>query len=179
VNEVPVVFANSYEALVRVLGNRLDASVYEKLLNLGVDVRRLNPAYPYDLWVRSLEVAMEVLWPGKTKDQQAHSMGRAIFESYGQTVMGKALLRVIQVLGPKRALARMARNLRTTNNYSQTELRELGENEYELWVNRVAFPNYFVGVLEAGLGFAGATDLRVELVSYELEAGAVFRLSWR
>ncbi|MDP3499072.1 MAG: DUF2378 family protein [Myxococcales bacterium] len=177
--DAPVVFGNSVESLVRVLGPALDEKVRQKFLALGIDLFKPNPAYPYVLWVEALQLAMDLLWPGVARDVATWRMGRAIFESYGQTVMGKALMALVKVLGPKRALDRMSRNLRTTNNYSETRLTEVGPNRYELWVNKVAFPHYFRGLLEAGLEFGGATEVKVELGSVSATEGVVFNLSWK
>ncbi|MDP3231653.1 MAG: DUF2378 family protein [Myxococcales bacterium] len=177
--DAPVVFGNSVESLVRVLGPALDEKVRQKFLALGIDLFKPNPAYPYELWVEALQLAMDLLWPGVARDVATWRMGRAIFESYGQTVMGKALMALVKVLGPKRALDRMSRNLRTTNNYSETRLTEVGPNRYELWVNRVAFPHYFRGLLEAGLEFGGATEVKVEVGSVSATEGVAFNLSWK
>lgn len=178
-SEAPVVFGNSVEALVRVLGPALDGRVQQRFLAIGVDLFNPNPAYPYELWLTTLNLAMEVLWPTLPRDEATFRMGRAIFESYGQTVMGKALLQLVKVLGPRRALERMSRNLRTTNNYSDTKLTEVGPNHFELWVNRVAFPHYFRGLLEAGLEFGGAKAVKVGIGSVSQEQGVVFELRWQ
>lgn len=176
--EAPVVFGNSVEALVRVLGAALTPAVHQRFLKLGVDLTRPNPAYPYQQWLETLELAMEVLWPGLARDEATYRMGRAIFESYGETVLGKALLQVVRVLGPRRALERMSRNLRTTNNYSETKLTEVGPNQFELWVNRVAFPHYFRGLLQAGLEFGGAAQPAVAVARVSETEGVVFTITW-
>lgn len=176
-DDAKVVFGNSVEALVRVLGPALTEPVRRQFIDLGVDLLKPNPAYPYAVWISALSLAMKVLWPTLSHEQATYRMGRAIFESYGQTLMGQALLQLIKVLGPKRALERMARNLRTTNNYSETKLTPRGERAFELWVNQVAFPHYFRGLLEAGLEFGGARTPVVEFRS-EGVAGVVFWVSW-
>jgi uncharacterized protein (TIGR02265 family) len=178
VSEGAVVFGNSVEALVRVLGPRLDAATLERFRGIGVDLHAPNPAYPYDTWLAALRLAMEVLWPGVGHDEATYLMGRAIFESYGHTLVGKALLQLIKVLGPRRALERMSRNLRTTNNYSETRLTARGPTHYELWVNRVAFPHYFRGLLTAGLEFGGATAPVVTAGEVGADGSVVFELKW-
>jgi uncharacterized protein (TIGR02265 family) len=174
----PVVFGTSVEALVRVLGPTLTEPVRARFLALGVDLERPNPAYPYETWLDALRLAMALKWPEAPLDEATYRMGRAIFESYGETVMGKALLQLVKVLGPRRGLERMTRNLRTTNNYSETRLTVVGPNQYHLWVNKVAFPHYFRGLLEAGLEFGGAKHLSVRVASVSAEEGVVFDLSW-
>ncbi|MBE2250442.1 MAG: DUF2378 family protein [Myxococcus sp.] len=174
----PVVFENSMVSLARVLGPALDEDVHQRFLALGVDLRNPNPAYPYEVWVDALTLALKVLWPGVPREEATYRLGRAIVTSFGDTGMGKALLGLVKVLGPHRALERMGRNLRTTNNYSETRLTPAGGNRYELWVNRVVFPDFFRGLVEAGLESGGATAPRVDLLSATPE-GVVFAVEWR
>lgn len=178
-SDAPVVFGTSVEALVRVLGQSRTPEVQSRFLALGVDLERPNPAYPYETWLDALRLAMALKWPGVTEEEASYRMGRAIFESYGQTLMGSALLQLLKVLGPRRGLERMTRNLRTTNNYSETRLTVVGPNQYQLWVNKVAFPQYFRGLLEAGLEFSGARSLSVRVATASTTEGAVFDLAWR
>lgn len=177
-NDAPVIFGSSVEALVRVLGPAATPEVRARFLALGIDLERPNPAYPYETWLDALRLAMAIKWPGVPEDEATYRMGRAIFESYGHTLMGSALLQLLKVLGPRRGLERMTRNLRTTNNYSETRLTLVGPNQYRLWVNKVAFPHYFRGLLEAGLEFSAAKSLSVRIVSASPTEGVVFDLAW-
>ncbi|MDX2014619.1 MAG: DUF2378 family protein [Myxococcaceae bacterium] len=177
-SDAPVVFGTSVEALVRVLGATLTPEVHARFVTLGIDLERPNPAYPYETWLEALRLAMALKWPGAPEDEATYRMGRAIFESYSLTLMGSALLQLLKVLGPRRGLERMTRNLRTTNNYSETRLTVVGPHQYQLWVNKVAFPHYFRGLLEAGLEFSGAKSLSVRIVSASAAEGAVFDLAW-
>jgi uncharacterized protein (TIGR02265 family) len=181
--ERPVVFGNSVEALLRVLQPVLTPALAARFRQLGVDLHHPNPAYPYELWVEALRLAMATLYPDASHDEATYRLGRAIFETYGSTLLGKALLQLLRVVGPKRGLERMARNLRTTNNYSETRLVEHGAGHFELWVNRAAFPHYFRGLLEAGLEFAGARQVHVRLLRSGAEAtppdpSVTFELRW-
>ena len=45
-------------------------------------------------------------------------------------------------------------------------------------MNRVAFPHYFRGLLEAGLEFGGAKEVKVGIASVSQEQGVVFDLRW-
>lgn len=173
----PVVFSNSYESLFRVLGPRLDAAAERALLAQGVNPRALHAAYPYETWVASLRWAMELLWPGVALEEATYRMGRAIFVSFAETLMGRALMPLLRLMGPARGLQRMARNLRTTNNYSEATVSQRGPTQYELKLNLVAFPHYYRGLLEAGLEYTGARDIQVE-VAGTAEGGCTVWVSW-
>ena len=172
-----VVFGNCWDALASALGDRLDPSMQAALAEMGIDLKKLHAAYPHALWIRSLELAMERLSPGLPLDEATYRMGRAMYERYGQTIVGKALLQVLAVLGPRRALERLERNFRTTNNYSRTQLIQLAPNRYEVELSDVHFPHYYRGVLDAGLE-RSAKNPQVTLLSHEPDGPARFAVSW-
>lgn len=159
--DAPVVFGSSVEALARVVGPKLTPALKARYAALGFDLGRPHPAYPYDAWVKALELTLSELYPGEPEERATFLLGRALFESYGTTMIGRALMQMLKVLGPRRALHRMARNLRTTNNYSDSRLTEQGERHAELWINKARFPEYFRGLLCAGLEFTGAREVQV------------------
>lgn len=117
---------------------------------------------------------MAKLWPGAPRDEATYKLGRAMFESFGHTFIGKALLQMLRVRG----LQRMTRNLRTSNNYSDTRLSQMGATAWELWINRVAFPHYYRGLIECGLAYCGAKDVRVEVVTHTPDGAAVLIVAW-
>lgn len=175
----PLVFGNSWEALTRVLGDQLDDGLRARFTALGVDMRRPNPAYPYETWVKSLELAMAVLYPGASEDEGSYRIGRAMLESYGYTLVGRALLAMLRALGPRRSLERMERNLRTTNNYSQLKVIMTSYNTYEITVNHVRFKHYYRGLFEFGLQNGGARDVKVTIHHEAQPDSFTFHISWR
>jgi uncharacterized protein (TIGR02265 family) len=177
-SEAPVVFSSGYESLRRLLGDRLDADFTAKLKAQGVDLSALNPAYPYETWVQSLELTMAKLWPGVPRAEATYNLGREMFDSFGHTLLGKALLQMLRVLGPNRGLQRMTRNLRTSNNYSDTKLTQKGPTAWELWINLVAFPHYYRGLVECGLQHSGAKNVQVEILTHTPNGAAVLLIAW-
>ena len=173
-----MVFGSSYEALVRVMGDKLDADFNAKLKAQGVDITAIHAAYPYETWVQSLELAMAKLWPNASHIERTYNMGRAMFESWGHTLMGRALLPLLRLLGPKRGVERMTRNFRSSNNYAETKVTARGPTQYEVWLNLVAFPHYYRGLLEAGVTASGAKEAKVEVLSHAPAGAAVLLLTW-
>lgn len=174
----PLVFTASYESLARALGPKLDPSAKAKFRAHGVDFDRpLQSAYPLTTWVQSLEVACELLLPGRPRDEQTYLVGRRIVLGFAETMVGKALFALLRIQGPHRGLMRMARNLRMSNNYSESSLEKTGVG-YRLWVNKVNFPHYYRGVFEAGLESVGAKDIAVKLLQHDA-AGASFDITFR
>ena len=172
----PVVFHQSYESLRRALGPKLDRRALERFRAHGVHLDRpLEPAYPLDTWVKSLEVACELLAPGQPIEAASHLVGRRIVLSYAETTLGKALFAILRITGVERGLHSMQRNLRTSNNYSETRLEKKPDGSFELWCNRVTFPHYYRGIFEAGLESLGAKKVEVALLKHD-EQGATFSL---
>lgn len=177
-SEQPVIFASAYEALRRVLGDRLDDEVRRRFKAHGVDVERPPPAVPLSTWLASLEATMATLWPDLPPDRAAWELGAAVMRGYAGTLLGRALLQMAKVIGPKRSLERMARNLRSTNNYSETKLTEVGPHRFELWINLVVHPEYFCGLLTVGLELIGVPAPSVRVKSYEKATGLVLDVHW-
>ncbi len=172
-----LVFSQSYESLRRLLGDSLTPPLRERFKQHGVDFERLLPGYPLSTWLRSLEVTLEALFPGVEENEATYQLGRRMFDSYSETLIGKALMAMLRVLGPRRGLLRIDRNLRTMNNYSATCLRELTPSHFELDVNLVRYPHYYRGVLESGLTLAGAKQLAVAVLRHDQRA-TTFDLNW-
>jgi uncharacterized protein (TIGR02265 family) len=97
-------------------------------------------------------------------------------DSYGETLVGKALLTAMKVIGPRRMLERMARNLRTANNYTETKLTSRAD-VHELWCSRVASTSFYCGMLQRGVEVAGGADVLVEATAHD-QSGATFVVRW-
>lgn len=171
-----VIFLQAFESLQRALGERLDPALRGRFkAELGVDFGHLNPAYPLEAWNRGVRLAMQVLFPGDPRAERL--MGARIVQTFAETTIGGALFVMLRVMGPRRALVRLTRNLRTSNNYSETSTKELDPNTYEVWINQVELPHFDAGVLEAGLSNAGARDVKVDVVSTDAK-GTTYRVGW-
>lgn len=175
----PVVFSTAYEALIRVLEGKLDPAAHERFLALGVNLRApLKAAYPYDTWIQSLRVAADLIAPGQSLEEATFLLGYRVLESYSLTLVGKATMGFLRVIGTRRGLEMMRRNLRTTNNYTETKLTEPSPGVFHLWCNHVTFPNYYRGVFKAAFRALGHPEARVEVVSHDQE-GATYLISWK
>ena len=174
--DAPLVFQQAFISLKRVLGSKWSPALAERFKALNVDLEAPEPAYPLDTWVKCLNLGMETLYPGVPLEKATHDIGRRMVEAISETVFGGALFKLLQILGPKRGLQRMARNLRSSNNYSESQVTEVGAGEYELALNLVNYPHYYVGMLEAGLGLMGAKAPVVTLHSHSPDKNARFRI---
>ncbi len=174
----PIVFQHAVEGLIRTLGRPLEREVEERFQAAGVSVERVLPAYPYTTWIRMLEIVADVHSPGAPREQAMFALGQRFLLAFGDTVMGKALLTALAIMGPKRALEQLTRSFRTANNFSETRVVPLGPNHWDVWCSHVAHPDWYRGLLTAGLLQAGAHWVEVT-TRYHDEAGATFEVRYR
>jgi uncharacterized protein (TIGR02265 family) len=174
-----LVFTPIFEALARALGPRLNAEAKERFRALGVnyDAPELLPGYPYETWVQAMDLGSQLLLPNASQDARHEATGRRLIDSYGETLVGKALLTAMRVIGPRRSLERMARNLRTANNYTETKLTVAPDGAYHLWCSKVASVSFYRGLLQRGLEVAGAKEVSVTSLTHDA-TGATFAITW-
>ncbi|RKH12531.1 DUF2378 family protein [Corallococcus sp. CA053C] len=173
-----LVFQQSFEGLIRALGDRLDEPCAKQLRDAGIDPRgKLSVAYPLDVWVGALKLAASVLAPSENLEDGAEVVGRRFLEGYGATLIGSALLAGVRLLGPHRMLDRMTRNLRTGTNYLEARLEQTGPTRYVLTCRPVVVAGFYRGLFAAGLEMSGAKRPSVVLMRSAGDA-AVYELSW-
>lgn len=172
-----IVFEHTMQGLLDVIGPQLTDAVRDRLREVGVDPGALLPAYGTAIYRRALEVVRQSLFADLPPDEGNFAIGRAFFQRYERTLMGRAVLVAIRVLGARRMLDRMSRNFRTANNYTETRVTELGPCDCEVWFNRIIEPHYYRGLLTEALSRAGSDQYEVLLQSHDA-GGAVFRLRW-
>lgn len=174
-----LIFSQTFEGLFRAAGPALDAPTIAALRAAGVDPEaELRPAYPLPVFHEAVRVLGQRLFPGEPADAQTRRLGRAFMDGYGRTMVGRAMVGMMRVIGPRRTLERLSRQFRTGNNFSETRLKELGPGHSELWCNQVAFPAWYEGIVARGLELTGAQDVTARLIRQDAD-GATFEIRWR
>lgn len=172
----PLIFAAAFDSLLRVWGEANRDAARATLLGVGVNIDKLDPAYPLPTWTAALEATARSAFPGVAHDEALYLTGRGVVERYAESLVGKALFGVLKVMGPARALHRLTRNLRSTNNFSEATVTERSPKDFEVVLNLVARPQFERGILTAGLELAGAHDVKVSIVRQD--AGATYDVAW-
>lgn len=175
-----LVFEQTVEAVfVRGLHGRLSPSCKARLRQAGLDLeQKLRPAYAFDAWMTFLRITAQELYPHEPLEQGAFKLGEACIDGFRETMLGRAVLSLLRVLGPRRALMRATQNFRAGNNYTESRLKELGPGQFELWMNEVGpLPTFTAGIVHAGLRTAGAEDIRIELSGHDGHA-CTYCISW-
>lgn len=173
-----LIFAQTIEGLIRSLGEELTPQVTHGLRQRGLDLSAaLLPAYPLSVWIEVLSFVARERHPDLASDEAVAAVGRDFMDGYAQTLVGRAMVPMMRLIGPRRTLARVTRQFRTGNNFSDTRLTEVSATEYQLWVNEVQLAGWYVGILSRGLELAGGRDVKVELLQRDAGAGS-FRVRW-
>ncbi|MFL5343690.1 MAG: DUF2378 family protein [Hyalangium sp.] len=176
-----LVFEQTIEALfVRALSGRLTPECRARLRQAGLDVdQKIKPAYSFDAWMTFIRIAAEELHPGEPLPMATFKLGEIYVEGFRQTMLGRAVLSLLRVLGPRRTIARATQNFRAGNNYTETRITELGANQFDVWMNEVGpFPEFTAGIMQAGMRMTGVKELRIEPFGYDGHA-CTYRISWK
>lgn len=175
-----LVFEQTIEAMFhRALNGRLTPTCKTRLKEAGLDVdQKPRPAYTLASWMTFLRIAAEEIYPREPLEASAFKLGQAYMEGFRETMLGRAVLSLMRVLGPRRALARATQSFRSSNNYTETRLTELGPRHFELWLNEVGpLPTFTAGLIHGGLKVSGARDIRIDLDGYDGHA-CTYRIQW-
>lgn len=173
-----LIFAQTFEGLVRSLRGKLTPSLVQGLRVRGFDVDQpLQSAYPMEVFIEVVHYLALELHPALPLEEGVAVLARGFLDGFGQTMIGRAMLAMLRIIGPDNALKRLTQEFRTGNNYSETRLEPRGERAYELWVNELRMPGWYVGVVSRGLELAGARRSSVVLQSKD-PIGGTFAVTW-
>lgn len=171
------VYEHTVEGLFfKALKPRVTPEVAAQLKALGIDLAAKPKSVQHAQWKKALEVATS-LFEG-TADERYRQVGRSVLLRYEETLMGKTVVGLMRLLGPRRVLQRINVSLRSGNNYIEASLKQLGERSFEGWINECnGNPNYIAGVIEQGLIIAGAKSQRVVPMDFDGHS-ARFVIEW-
>jgi uncharacterized protein (TIGR02265 family) len=174
-----LIFAQTFEGLFRSVQARLTPVLQQGLKARGVDpTRPLLPAYPHEVFAEVMLYLAAQLYPQVEEEEAVRLLGRGFMEGFGETMIGRAMLAAMRLIGPRRTLERVSRQFRAGNNYTETKLTSISERDYELWINEVRLPGWYIGIVGRGLELAGGAEVRVELTAREGRSGT-FRVTWQ
>lgn len=173
-----LVWGHTVEGLVRAGRPRATPRWRERLRARGLDVEGpLAPTYTREQWRDFISISAEELFEG-TREERLHAFGVAFIDEYAKTFVGRAAAALIRVAGPKRALERMTRSLRSANNYSETRTDFTGPGRAEFWLSEVlGVPEFIRGSIAAIMQRTGASGIRMRTLRTE-GSSATFEIVW-
>jgi uncharacterized protein (TIGR02265 family) len=180
VQDEPLDFAVTYQTLfLETLEHELTPRLKERLRALGLDLdRKLLPGYPAKLWPAAMRATAAELYPQLELQEAATKLGTRFIERYFGSTLGSAVAIMLRTLGPMRALGRVERALRNTNNYQRTKFTPRGDKQAELWIAEVnGVAGWFTGMFKGTCQRIGVKDPRIEVIADDGHS-ATFLLSW-
>ncbi len=175
------VFLQVVEGLLRHgVGERVTPRLRERLRQVGLDLDRpLLPAYPLTQWHYCLHIILEEVYPGVPREEACRQLAEHHVDGFGRTLLGRAMMRLMRLMGPRRTVRQMVQALRSSDNYTEVRLAELGPGTWEMWMNSVLdMPGYAEALFVSFLKASGAAEPRTVIVRRD-EGGTVYRLSWK
>ncbi len=180
-NQPKLIFEQTIEGLfLKGLGSSVTPDLKARLKAAGLDLdAKLEPAYSMAQWTTFITIAAQLLHSDVDLPKGLHRLGETLLAGFFEGGVGKALSALVRIIGPRQTLMRMKRNLRSGNNYSESEVTEIAPGEYRLWVNEPGVTRYITqGILQAGLAIAGAKGLTVSVEQFDDES-VTYLVRWQ
>lgn len=129
----------------------------DALRTVGVDVRRLQPRYPIEVWNESLEVAWKHCFSHLERDEAYRELGRQLAHGFSRTLVGKVVDVSLPLLGPERFVQRIPVLSRLDTFEYQVQVEPLGERRFRVSYREDpdAKPDFMAGLFEVGLRKTG------------------------
>jgi uncharacterized protein (TIGR02265 family) len=163
---------------IKGLGARRTPQLDQMLAAEGISLGKLLPGYPVEQVVRAMRKSLPMLYPGLDEDAALAALGASSMRGYEETLIGRAAVAVLKLVGVRRALERLHTSMRSGNNYLETTFTALSPTSAELHLSDVSgIPAFYRGLLEEGLRMVGAKNGVVKDQRADAP-GHTFLVSW-
>jgi uncharacterized protein (TIGR02265 family) len=158
------------------ISGRLIAGLFEKglagsvtpelearLVTEGIDLHDLKPTYPYEAWVRGLEITASELYSGEVLSDGLRKLGARVVKTLReQGVVKGPMITMGRFMGPKRVLKQIHNQPVRGAAFLQIEVVEKGKTHLEIHLNDGAVGDFIAGALEAVVELLGGHHARVQ-----------------
>lgn len=150
----------------------------DALRTVGVDVRRLQPRYPIEVWNEALEVAWRHRYSHLDREAAYRELGRQLAHGFSRTLVGKVVDVSLPLLGPERFVQRIPSLSRLDSFEYHVRVEPLGERRFRVSYREDpdAKPDFMAGLFEVGLRKTGAEP--VVVVTMREPTGFDLEMSW-
>lgn len=144
----------------------------------GINAFNTMPVYSIEVMEKALRYLQRELFPEMPSDESEALLGTLSFRGFAETLIGKAIMQMMRLIGPERTMPRMSKNLAAGTSFMEITPHKLGPGDFELRVSDVGgIPHFYKGMFNEGLAFTRAKDLKVEVATYDGRA-ATYRITW-
>ena len=144
------------------LAGFVTADLAARLAAEGIDLTHLSAKYPYEIWVRGLEITASELFGGEVLSDALRKLGSRVVKTLQASGLVKGpILTMGKLMGPKRVLKRISGQPVRGAAFLQIDVVEKGGKHLEVQLNDGALGDFFAGGLEAALEMLGARQPKV------------------
>ncbi len=175
-----LVFETSLDGLFhRALAGKVTPALRVELKALGIDVgRKMPPAVSRETWYRALDASARHCFPDLDLRAALRELGVALMKGVEETFFGRSMAPVVRMLGPRRLLERVPKNMRSSNNFAVGSVVQLEPRVVQLDVTDVGdAPEVMQGSLEEIVRWAGAATVDVSF-TFESPPSARYTVRW-
>jgi uncharacterized protein (TIGR02265 family) len=176
-----LVYAGSIEALFqRALENRLTPACRMRLNEAGLDLdQKLSPTYTLEQWKQFLRIAADHVYAGMPAEAAYYSLGERLIDGCFSTFFGRALLGMVRLAGPRRALAQAQLGFRMSTNCSEVRIVKRESTTMEVWLNDILAdqPTFAAGMLARMTELAGGQRVVAIPEGFDGQS-ATFHVRW-
>lgn len=123
---------------LRALGSRLNEDARSQLRATGIDIdTKLKDKYPSEDFLRGQEIVARAVYPHLALQDAYYQMGLDMVQGLTDTLIGRAAAAVARIVGPRRAMMRVAASTETSTSFTKASSKELSPTSVEM-----IFDNY-------------------------------------
>lgn len=128
----------------------------ERLVAAGYDPTGQVERYSLEVYRRCLEIARTTVFPDKPVDDGYRLLGRAWFDGFTQTKVGKVLLVIARLVGPDRIITRIPVYVKAGREDVEASVRAIGPGHWCITVTDVSpTPMMTAGIMEGVMRSTG------------------------
>jgi uncharacterized protein (TIGR02265 family) len=168
-----VIFRHTVEAFFAEVVDRLHLFTHDELRAQG-----LWPPRDVDIfaWVALLRTTASRLRPDAPAEEALEEVGREMVRGYVASLTGRSLFALLRMLGPRRAMLRLAENYRTADSVTEVVTTQVSPTHLRLaYGDTGGVPTYVKGVLAESLERIGVT---ARIAFIEAPEGVTFDVRW-
>lgn len=120
-----------------------------RLADVGVDLGNLAERYPFEVWLRAMELTATELFPGQPQDEALKHLGAHVVRGLQRNgVIKGPFLTMAKLMGPRRALREVASRTSAESAWLRMDFTEAGPRACTLTINDGGVAELFAGALE-------------------------------
>jgi uncharacterized protein (TIGR02265 family) len=148
-----------FEALARVL--KPEGAFAEELRAAGFDVRAPKLRYPNHVLMATLDITHQHVYPDLSREEAHRRVGQRMVSSFYETIFGRVVRTLLQVLGPERFLVRLPKIATMGTTGLKIRVERPAPGEVHIFISgQVLSPPFIAGTMDVL-----APGISVELVS--------------